>query len=140
MGELKTMLLEYGRTEVLPLWDPLFFFVVILGATFVLKIIEKNGFSLTKKEKFWVVFVFATVASFVYILLAKYSGKLTDPQYALFRNFLNYVAAILFYHMIIKTSLKLFRFGWEWGSNTLKKQLVKSAEKKSKRGHDDRST
>lgn len=127
------MLLEYGRSEVLPLWDPLFFFVVILGATFVLKIIEKNGFSLTGKEKFWVVFTFATVASFLYLLLGQYSGKITDPQYVLFRNFLNYVAAILFYHAIIKTSLKLLRFGWEWGSNTLDKQLAKSAEKKARR-------
>ncbi|TGM35678.1 hypothetical protein EHQ75_15935 [Leptospira levettii] len=137
MGELITMFFGYAERELLPLWDPLFFFVVILGATFVLKIIEKNGISLTGKEKFWVVFTFATVASFVYILLGQYSGKLTDPQYALFRNFLNYVAAILFYHVIIKTSLKLFRFGMDWGRNILTRQLTKSSVKKTREDRND---
>lgn len=137
MGELFTMLIEFARCEVLPLWDPLFFFVVILGATFVLKIIEKNVTSLTKKEKFWVVFTFATVASFTYILLGRYSGKLVDPQYALFRNFLNYVAAILFYHTIIKTSLKLFRIGIEWSNNKLSRLVAdKSAKEQRKNNHD----
>lgn len=134
MGELLTMLIEFARSEVLPLWDPLFFFVVILGATFVLKIIEKNGTSLSKREKFWIVFAFATFASFIYILLGRYSGKFTDPQYVLFRNFLNYVAAILFYHVIIKTSLKLFRFGVEWGNNKLKRQSNKNDNRRNSHG------
>ncbi|TGM21977.1 hypothetical protein [Leptospira meyeri] len=140
MGELLSMFFGYVEREVFPLWDPLFFFVVILGATFVLKIISMNGIELSKKEKFWTVFVFATIASFIYILLGRFSGKLADPQYALFRNFLNYVAAIMFYHIIIKTSVKVFWFGVRWGSNTLDKQLAKSAEKKSKRDRHDRST
>lgn len=132
MGELITMFVDYLRSEVLPLWDPLFFFVVILGATFVLKIIEKNGIELSKSNKFWIVFIFATIASFAYISLAKFSGKLTDPQYALFRNFLNYVAAIMFYHIIIKTSVRLFRFGVEWGSATLNRRLQKNEKRRTK--------
>lgn len=137
MGELLTMLIEFARSELLPLWDPLFFFVVILGATFVLKIIVKNGVSLSKREKFWIVFTFATVASFIYILLGRYSGKLVDPQYALFRNFLNYVAAILFYHTIIKTSLKLFRFGIEWSNNKLSRLVANKSTKEPRKSHHD---
>lgn len=132
MGELITMFVDYLKSEVLPLWDPLFFFVVILGATFVLKIIEKNGVELSKSNKFWIVFIFATIASFTYISLAKFSGKLTDPQYVLFRNFLNYVAAIMFYHIVIKTSVRLFRFGVEWGSATLNRRLQKNEKRRTK--------
>ncbi|MCW7475550.1 hypothetical protein [Leptospira levettii] len=134
MGELITMCVDYFRSEVLPLWDPLFFFVVILGATFVLKIFEKNGVYLSKSNKFWTVFTFATIASVVYISLGRYSGKLADPQYALFRNFLNYVAAILFYHIIIKTSVKLFKFGVEWGNKKLNQQTANNEKRRPNHG------
>jgi len=103
MEELKTLGIEILRDIVLPLFDLLYIGIVISGSTLMFRLFPVLG--KTKLGKFRAVFVFATIISIGYTTL---HVNLADPGYMLGKNLFNYFVAILIYHAVIKTIVKLW--------------------------------
>jgi len=108
MEQLFGILNDFFRDQFLPIIDPLYILVVLVGASLLLRVFEK--YAIVKHNKFQIVFFFATIASFFYVGLDAILGRLDDAKAMLFRNFINYGLSILLYHTIIKTLIKVWDF------------------------------
>lgn len=108
MEESFALGLDFLKNDVKPLFDLLYIGIVVSGSTLMFKLFPKLG--KTKMGKFRSVFVFATIISIMDIALLVHRDGFIDPEIRLGKNLFNYFNAVLFYHAIVKTTVKL----WSW--------------------------